>query len=69
MENGKYTVKLQIREFNIKDKDEVYLATDIYEGFSILPQMKQIDYGAQQATDSSIAESEGNNIHLDTLGK
>lgn len=56
MENGKYTVKLQIREFNIKDKDEVYLATDIYEGFSILPQMKQTDYGAQQATDSSIAE-------------
>ncbi|KAL1808342.1 hypothetical protein ACET3Z_025332 [Daucus carota] len=68
MENGKYTVKLQIREFNIKDKDEVYLETDIYEGFSIPPQMKQTNYGAQQATESSIVESAGNSIHLDTLG-
>ncbi|KAL1831301.1 hypothetical protein ACET3Z_000952 [Daucus carota] len=68
MEKGEYTMKLQIREFNINEKEEVYLATDIYKGFSNPPDMRLLNYSAQQATETSFAQSEGNSIHLDTLG-
>lgn len=56
MENGNYTMKLQIREFNIKDKEEVYVATDIYEGLTIQPTTRVLNYSAQQATETSCAQ-------------
>lgn len=56
MENGEYTIKLQIREFNIKDKEEVYVATDIYEGFTIKPTMRVLNYSVQQAIETSCAQ-------------
>lgn len=56
MENGDYTIKLQNRCFNIKNKEEVYVATDIYEGLTIQPRMRVFNYSAQQATENSCAQ-------------
>ena len=55
MENGNYTVKLEVANFNIQDTDEMYVANDLYEGFNFFEAVKA-DENVQQATEFSTGE-------------
>ncbi|KAL1817442.1 hypothetical protein ACET3Z_020016 [Daucus carota] len=69
MEKGIYTIKLEIREFNIKEKEEMYIGNDIYQGSYMVPKMKERKFTVQQATEISQAQSSGTSIHLDNISQ
>ncbi|WOG86511.1 hypothetical protein DCAR_0205722 [Daucus carota subsp. sativus] len=69
MEKGIYTIKLEIREFNIKEKEEIYIGNDIYQGSYMVPKMKEKKFTVQQATEISQAQSSGTSIHLDNISQ
>ncbi|KAL1804953.1 hypothetical protein ACET3Z_028021 [Daucus carota] len=67
MEKDDYTIKLEIREFNIKDKEELYVANDLYRGLEMHTAVRLPTCSVQQPTEVSVAQSSGNSIHLDNI--
>ncbi|XP_063946070.1 uncharacterized protein LOC135151515 [Daucus carota subsp. sativus] len=60
MEKDDYTIKLEIREFNIKDKEELYVANDLYRGLEMHTAVRLPTCSVQQPTEVSVAQSSGN---------
>ena len=56
MEKDDYTIKLEIREFNIKDKEELYVANDLYRGLEMHTAVRLPTCSVQQPTEVSVAQ-------------
>ncbi|WOH00620.1 hypothetical protein DCAR_0519989 [Daucus carota subsp. sativus] len=67
MEKDDYTIKLEIREFNIKDKEELYVANDLYRGLEMHTAVRLPTCSVQQPTEVSVPQSSGNSVHLDNI--
>ncbi|KAL1825879.1 hypothetical protein ACET3Z_012657 [Daucus carota] len=66
LENGKYTVKLLICKENIGNKNEYFLATDIFTGFEFT-QTDDEEETIVKPTEYSIQEPSGTSYHLENM--
>ena len=55
LENGQFTVKLKIHKDNIGNSEELYLATDIYQGFE-REEVNEDEEATIRPTQDSISE-------------
>ncbi|KAK1353477.1 hypothetical protein POM88_051842 [Heracleum sosnowskyi] len=68
LENQDYTIKLQILEVNIQNKSEMYLATDMFKGFTF-HQNSLDEETIVKPTEFSAEESSGSSYHLDNMSE
>ncbi|KAK1393470.1 hypothetical protein POM88_012526 [Heracleum sosnowskyi] len=68
LENQDYTMKLQILEVNIQKQSEMYLATDMFKGFSFDGNCLNEETNVK-ATEISAGEPSGSSYHLDNMSE